>query len=102
MEWHEGDVIRKLRDTVHWTLQDLSHRSGVNVQVIHRLEKGITRDATRDTLQRIAAPFGLTAEDIRALVPDPRIPAVVTRVRKQANEPPASRAEKPAPKRRRA
>lgn len=41
----------------------------------------LTRDAKRATLQRIAAPFELTAEDIRTLVLDPQIPAVVIRLR---------------------
>jgi transcriptional regulator with XRE-family HTH domain len=71
MVWHEGDVIRKLRASVNWTLRDLASVSGVNVQVIHRLESGQTRDPKTATLERLAEAFGITARDLRSAVPLP-------------------------------
>lgn len=68
--WHEGDVIRKLRECVHWTLADLSAASGVNVQVIHRIERGHTKEPKRSTLTRIIKPFGWRYRDLIAAVPD--------------------------------
>jgi len=69
MEWHEGDVIRKLRVGAGWTLEQLAQMSGVNIQVIHRLEYGRTKDPKLETLNRLAAPFGITGRDVRDHVP---------------------------------
>jgi transcriptional regulator with XRE-family HTH domain len=77
MVWHEGDVIRKLRSIAKWTLQDLALASGVTVQTIHGIEKGTTVDPKTSTLDRIAAPFGLTGLELRRAVP-PSYPLVIT------------------------
>ena len=70
MHWHEGDVIRKLRDSVNWTLADLSRASGVSIQVINRIEKGHTREPKSATLDRLAQAFGLSGSlDLRNAVP---------------------------------
>jgi len=70
MVWHEGDVIRKLRLSVKWTLADLSRASGVNMKVINRIETGETREAKRSTLDRIALAFGLSGHlDLIQAVP---------------------------------
>lgn len=76
MRWHEGDVVRKLRETARWTLRDLAAATGVNVHVIQRIEKGTTSDPRTATLDRIAVAFGLTALDIRRAVP-PHFPLVI-------------------------
>src|SRR5262245_58979113 len=69
MIWHEGDVVRKLRASVNWTLRELASISGVNKQVIHRLESGQTRDPKTATLERIADAFGITSRELRNAVP---------------------------------
>lgn len=69
MVWHEGDVIRKLRELANWTLQDLSVATGVHPNVLNRIEKGRTTEPKNSTLDRIGAAFGLTAIDIRQAVP---------------------------------
>jgi transcriptional regulator with XRE-family HTH domain len=69
VRWHEGDVIRKLRQAVGWTLGDLHRVSGVDMGVIHRLEIGRTKEPKRGTLVRIAAAFGLTDRQLLDAVP---------------------------------
>jgi len=59
LRWHVGDVVRKLRTSVSWTLDDLAFHSGVSVQVIHRIEIGSTLRPRASTLDRIAQAFGL-------------------------------------------
>jgi transcriptional regulator with XRE-family HTH domain len=71
VNWHEGDVVRKLRAVAGWTLQELAHASGVNIQVIHRLEAGATKEPKRATLTRLAEAFGLTARELADAVPPP-------------------------------
>jgi transcriptional regulator with XRE-family HTH domain len=72
LRWHEGDVVRKLRNSLDWTLQDLATTSGVNIQVIHKLEAGVTKEAKRTTLARIARAFGLTERHLLDATPAPR------------------------------
>lgn len=85
MEWHEGDVIRKLRTISSLTLADLQETSGVHGQVINRIELGITRDAKLETLNRIARAFGLSGRQIRDLVPPAK--AVVIRLKRTRRTP---------------
>jgi len=71
IEWHEGDVIRRLRRAAGWKLEDLKQASGVDVQVIHRIEMGITKEPKRDTLRKIARAFGLTDRQLLDAIPPP-------------------------------
>jgi len=64
-------VVRKLRAVVGWKLKDLSAASGVDVQTIHRLEAGKTKEAERDTLTKLATAFGLTWRHLLDAVPAP-------------------------------
>ena len=84
MTWHEGDVIRKLRASVGWTLIDLATASGVNVQAIHKIERGLTREPKRTTLDRIGAPFGLSWLQILRAVPPTTDLVIKVRVRRRA------------------
>lgn len=67
--WTEGDVVRKLRAVTGWRLEDLATRSGVGVQVIHRIESGATKEPTKKTMTKIAEAFGLTYRDFLDLIP---------------------------------
>jgi len=87
MRWHEGDVIRKIRATVGWTLEDLASASGVNVYAIHKIEKGITREAKRATLDRIGAPFGLTWDQILKAIPPSSDLVIKIRIKPQQRKP---------------
>jgi len=69
--WTDGDVVRKLRNIAGMRLKDLADRSGVSMQVIHRIESGKTKEPTRTTITRIAEAFGLTYRDFIDLIPSP-------------------------------
>jgi Predicted transcriptional regulator with C-terminal CBS domains len=69
VSWHEGDVIRKARTLLGWTLEDLAERSGVNFSVINRIELGKTKEPKRATLAKIARAFGWTPRQILEAVP---------------------------------
>jgi transcriptional regulator with XRE-family HTH domain len=89
--WHEGDVVRKLRTLTGWTLQQTAARSGVTFNTISRIELGVTQEAKRGTLTKVAAAFGLTARQLADCVPPPGdIPIEI---------PERARAAAPAPKR---
>jgi transcriptional regulator with XRE-family HTH domain len=98
VQWHEGDVIRKLRKLVGWTLEDLSKASGVDTQVIHRLEIGKTKEAKRATLSRLAGAFGLTSTQLLSAVPTPIDLPVVVKV--PAGAPPKKERAVPAVRKR--
>lgn len=69
IEWREGDVIRKLRDVAGWGLEQLAEISGVDLQTIHRIEKGYTKEPKARTLYRIAQAFGITERQLRDAIP---------------------------------
>lgn len=69
VQWHEGDVVRKLRTALKWGLTELSQRSGVNSQTIHRIEKGETREPKRATMARIAKAFNISLRELEDAVP---------------------------------
>lgn len=90
--WHEGDVIRKLRHSAGWTLQQLAEKTHLSVTAIHDIETGITKEPKRKTLTNIATAFGLTMRDLQDLIP--QLP-----VRLDAPEPTERRQQQP-PRRR--
>lgn len=67
--WHEGDVVRKLRQAAGWKLRHLHQASGVTIKVLSELELGHTKEAKRGTLTKIAAAFGLSLREFQDLVP---------------------------------
>lgn len=69
MTWHEGDVIRKLRAVFNWGLKELERRSGVDRNVINRIERGKTKEPKRETLRKIASAFLLTPQQLTDAVP---------------------------------
>lgn len=56
--FHIGDVVRKLRATRGWTIDDLVERAGISKMTISRLERG-EGDPKRSSLDAIAKAFGL-------------------------------------------
>lgn len=69
VSWHEGDVIRKVRVLLGWTLEDLAEVSGVELTVINRIELGKTKEPKRATLAKIARAFGWSPRQILEAVP---------------------------------
>lgn len=64
LTWTEGDVIRKLRKLARLTTAQLEEEAQVGHNTINKLENGATKEAKRDTLNKVASVFGL---DWRAL-----------------------------------
>ena len=73
VRWHVGDVLKKLRSHMGWTLQQVAAAGGLDVNVIHRIETGFTRDPREDTLERLAVIYGLTLMELRVSVPQSRL-----------------------------
>jgi len=71
--WHIGDVLRKLRHHMGWTLQQASAAGRLDVNVIHRIETGFTRDPREETLERLAEMYGMTLLQLRVAVPQGRV-----------------------------
>jgi transcriptional regulator with XRE-family HTH domain len=69
LRWHEGDVLRKLRGAAGMTLEGLAEKSGLDLQTIHRIEIGQTKEPKRKTLTQLAAVFGLTAREFDDAIP---------------------------------
>lgn len=83
VRWREGDVIRKLREVAGWKLKEYAAVAGVNVQVIHKIEKGVTKEASRATLEKLVKPFRMTVGQFLDAIPkqtfDVEIPAAEAR-----------------------
>ena len=73
VRWHVGDVLKKLRRHMGWTLSQVAAAGGLDVNVIHRIETGFTRDPREETLERLAVIYGLTLLQLRVAVPQGRI-----------------------------
>lgn len=70
VSWSVGDVIRKLRIAAGWRIKDLSAKTGnMDKTVINKLEMGITKEAKRETLAKLAQAFGLTVREMEDLIP---------------------------------
>lgn len=70
-----GPRVRALRKSRNWTLEALSHNSGVSFSTISKLENNQVA-ATFDTMVKVAAALGLTFDE---LLKPPERPQVVGR-----------------------
>jgi transcriptional regulator with XRE-family HTH domain len=68
LKWHVGDVARKLRDNLGWSLLDMKKKSGLNMNTISAFERGVSNPKA-DTHLKIAAAFGVSVEELYAMVP---------------------------------
>ena len=69
MPWHEGDLVHKLRGIYQLTVQQLAQRADLPPSVIYRLEDGRTKEPKRDTVNKLAAAFGMTAREFADCIP---------------------------------
>lgn len=67
LEWHVGDVVRKLREQRRWTQPKLAAASGVNKGTIVNVEEG--GNPKIETLTKVAGGLGLTIAQLYALIP---------------------------------
>jgi transcriptional regulator with XRE-family HTH domain len=56
--------LRRLRQRLGWTQQDLAERSGVQRPTISKIETGNRQNLRTTTLQRLAQALGVTADDL--------------------------------------
>ncbi len=61
------DRLKYLRESRHWTQQDLAEKCGIGSLQIHRYETGIS-DPPLDKLKSLAGLFGVTSDYLLGLV----------------------------------
>lgn len=69
LQWHVGDVVRKLRFSRNWTQVQLAKKASLDKGTISEFERE-AKNYTRETLETIANAFGLTPATLIALVPE--------------------------------
>lgn len=62
-----GALVRQLRDERGWTQEQLAREAGITVTSVSNLERGATQLPNAETVERLAAAFGLEPGDL-----DPR------------------------------
>jgi len=67
LDWHVGDVIRKLREQRRWGQERLATAAGKNKGTIVAAEAN--ENVKRDTLEAIARGLGMTVGQIYDLIP---------------------------------
>jgi transcriptional regulator with XRE-family HTH domain len=77
VEWHVGDVVRKLRLGKGLTQKQLAEQADVHHNTIVRLEDGDEGVQGR-TLARVASALGVTSKELWRLVPEPPHPGEET------------------------
>lgn len=73
-----GDLIRALRATKHLSQQRLSNLSGVDKGTINNIENGKTNSLRGEKYEKIAAAFGMTVEEMDALLATADVPIMVS------------------------
>lgn len=68
LDWHLGDVVRKLREQRRWNQQRLAEAAGVNKATIVRVEEG--GNSKRETLAAVAAALGVSLGELFRLLPE--------------------------------
>lgn len=61
----EGAAVRRVREALGWSQDELARRAGISRPTIARIESGATDWLTPGTLESIASAVGLTADEIR-------------------------------------
>lgn len=69
------DVVSRLRNRSHMTLDDLEKASGVNYTTINRIERGHNKSPQWKTLKLLAEAFGVPVDDLVVYTDD--LPASV-------------------------
>lgn len=73
IQWHVGDVIRKLRLERGWTQTDLGDAAGgIRKMAIIAIEAN-TSDPRQSTVRALATALGVTLDELYALVPGPSV-----------------------------
>lgn len=67
--------LRRLRQTLNWTQQDLAEQSGIGRSTISKIERGHRRNLRTTTLRRLAGALGVAADDLLLSPPLPALPS---------------------------
>lgn len=62
-------MIHALRIACGWQVQELAKRAKLNPSVIYRIEDGRVLHPRQETLEKLAAAFGVTVRELRNAVP---------------------------------
>ena len=61
-----GQSIRHLRQASGWTVPELARLSGVDIDVIRQLERGLQQDTSSENIARLARQFCVTPASLVA------------------------------------
>lgn len=67
LQWHVGDVVRKLREDQGWKQGAVAKRAHLHLVTISRVEAG--KETKTPTIEKIARAFGMSMAELYALVP---------------------------------
>jgi len=56
--------LKKYRRIAGWTQEELARRSGVDIAIISRLERGLRRQPSYETVVRLARALNLEPEEL--------------------------------------
>lgn len=68
VQWHVGDVVRKLREDRDWSMTELAKRAGIGRQAVGKVESN-DGGQRRGNLERVAKALGFTEPELYAMVP---------------------------------
>jgi transcriptional regulator with XRE-family HTH domain len=67
LEWHIGDVVRKLREARRWNQTKLADEAGLNKATIVRVEEN--GNSKKETILAVAKALGMTPGQLWNLIP---------------------------------
>lgn len=70
LDWHVGDVVRKLRDERHWNQDRLAKAAGIHKTTVVRVEQNVG-GVTRESYEKIATALKLSLGELFSMVPLP-------------------------------
>lgn len=76
---HPGETIRRWMDARSYSEGHVARLSGVKQPTIHRILTGESKDPRRSNLERIAAAFGATVDDLYSDTAQPGEPTLDSR-----------------------
>jgi len=68
IEWHVGDVVRKLREERGWTQQQLATKAGIGRPAVMKVEQD-SPNQRQNNLARVGKALGYSEPELYALVP---------------------------------
>jgi transcriptional regulator with XRE-family HTH domain len=73
LEWHIGDVVRKLREACGLSRNELADRAGIRPNTLGEVERNVS-NFERETLAKVAIALNVTVEGLYAQLPGVSVP----------------------------